>query len=520
MSRLSNGMAQIRTRLAAMGVRARLLAGALGVLTVAGGLWLTLAGGQTAMAPVLDQPLAVEQLASAQSLLQERGIPCRVVRERLYVPRDAVSQVRSILAFEGILTRSPAATFEQLAQDDDIWRTQAQNERRWQAAKMATLSRLITSFPTVRSATVLIEPGSGRQLGRPTAPPTAAVHVSFKADYRMTPRLAQAIADLLCGSVSGLEASAVRIVDNHGVSCRIQSDGTVSGCELVAAVSPEAATAEASVPAELSRTPLLPQAQSTLGPRLLAAGLALAGALCGYLAWLRRRRVFPDEQTIPDQVELTGRFAFLRGVSAEHVADLLRDEHPQTQALVLTCLPPVQAAGVLKVLGPACQARLADRVVRLDETDEQTLDEIELALRRRLVRPDPGAREGENEGMITIARLLDHAARGGLAAPARDEYRDLRFEDIVTVPADRLRQALGRLDVEELAVALRTAGKALTHKLLACLGASRAAQVRREMERIAPVRLSDVEMAQQHVVEAVRRLAAEPSDRASDEIVA
>ncbi len=519
MSRLSNAISQIRTRLAGMGVRARLLAGALGVLTVAGGLWLTLAGGQPTMAPVLDQPLAVEQLASAQSLLQERGIPCRVVRERLFVPRDAVSQVRSILAFEGILTRSPAATFEQLAQDDDIWRTQAQNERRWQAAKMATLSRLITSFPTVRSATVLIEPGSGRQLGRPSAPPTAAVHVCFKADYRMTPRLAQAITDLLCGSVSGLEASAVRIVDNHGVSCRVQSDGTVSGCELAAAA-PETVATDAAAPAESSRAPLPPQVRSSLPPRLLAGGLAMAGLVCGYIAWLRRRRVQPGEQMIPDEPELTGRFAFLRSVSVEQVADLLRDEHPQTLALVLTCLPPVQAAGVLKVLGPAHQARVASRVVRLDETDEQTLDEIEVALHRRLARPDPGAREGEDMGMLTIARLLDHAGRGGLAAPARDDQRDLRFEDIVTVPADRLREALGRLEVEELAVALRTAGKALTHKLLACLGASRAAQVRREMERIAPVRLSDVEMAQQHVVEAVRRLAAERSGRSSDEIVA
>ena len=80
------------------------------------------------------------------------------------------------------------------------------------------------------------------------------------------------------------------------------------------------------------------------------------------------------------------------------------------------------------------------------------------------------------------------------------------FDDVALLPRTVLRSALESLGSDELAIALRTAGKAVTEKVLSSLARGAAGKVRQEMERIGPVRLSDVEAAQERVVSAVRRL--------------
>ena len=82
------------------------------------------------------------------------------------------------------------------------------------------------------------------------------------------------------------------------------------------------------------------------------------------------------------------------------------------------------------------------------------------------------------------------------------------FEDVSLLPRAVLASALEGLGSDELAIALRTASKEVKEKVLAGLSRQAGAKVRQEMDRIGPVRLSDVEAAQERVVEAVRRLEA------------
>jgi len=78
------------------------------------------------------------------------------------------------------------------------------------------------------------------------------------------------------------------------------------------------------------------------------------------------------------------------------------------------------------------------------------------------------------------------------------------FDDIAVMPSERLKLILARVESEELAVALRTASEKIKKKIFDSLSASAARRLRQQMEMIGPVRLSDVEAAQQRVVEAVR----------------
>ena len=164
-------------------------------------------------------------LTAAAELAAARHIPFRTEGGKLLVPPAEVERFRGLLAYEGVLDREKILGFEELADQNDIWRTEAQKAKRWQAAKMAALSRLIGHFPAVQRATVIFEPGIPRGLGRSPVPPTAAVKVVMGDGERMTAKLASAVADLVAGSITGMERKDVRIVDNAGRSYRPDAEG-------------------------------------------------------------------------------------------------------------------------------------------------------------------------------------------------------------------------------------------------------------------------------------------------------
>jgi flagellar motor switch protein FliG len=195
---------------------------------------------------------------------------------------------------------------------------------------------------------------------------------------------------------------------------------------------------------------------------------------------------------------------------------MLREEHPQTIAMVLVHLGPARAAAVLASLDAQRQVDIARRIAAMNRIDPAVLGEAENALCERL-RESSAQTAGGIEGVSTVARILHHAGyateKAVLEGLSGDEpsladsirRRMFEYEDIVLLPAHRLRAALERVDVEELAVSLRTAGESFREKLFSAVPARTARRIREEMDRIGPVRLSDVEAAQQHVVEVVRQ---------------
>lgn len=211
---------------------ARLWAALLAILVLAGGIWMIHADRRQDMVPAMDARLTGRKLSAAVELLEGRGIACIAEQGQVLVPPHAVMRARKLLAEEG-LADDLDRQFEQFIVGDDLWATQAQNEKRWQAAKMATLSRLIGNFPSVRRAVVLFEPGRGGKLGRSGIKPTAAVHVSLADSSEMTARLVAAIADTVAGSIANLNREDVCVVDSRGPSYRA-GDETLAAEEALA----------------------------------------------------------------------------------------------------------------------------------------------------------------------------------------------------------------------------------------------------------------------------------------------
>lgn len=261
---------------------------------------------------------------------------------------------------------------------------------------------------------------------------------------------------------------------------------------------------------------------------LLAAG----GAFCWCVLIRRRRRAaarrVAQEDNQPASAEANGAapatggenqrdsahpLAFLADVPDEDLLWLLGGEQAQAIALVVSHLGYDRAAVVLAGLQPERQEQVIRRLVGLGQVDPQTVAAVAESLTERLnnhQRPPADA-------MATVVGILNHAGgateKSILDGLSQSEphlawsirSRMLTFEDIVRVPADQLCEALVSLEPYAVALALRTAGEEVRAKVLRSLPAGRARSVRRHVDRLGPVRLSEIEAAQQHVASTVRQ---------------
>jgi len=241
------------------------------------------------------------------------------------------------------------------------------------------------------------------------------------------------------------------------------------------------------------------------GLYVLAALCAIGGAAAAGLLGLRRfRRQAGKRDESPCRA---GRPSLLAEADAHRILELVRDEHPQAIALVLSRLGPAKAAIVLAGLEPARKAEVMRRLDGAEAVAPDIASEVEAALLSRLAGA-PGRDEVEREAPRSTAAAAPQAME-----PLHG--RSFVFEDLAQIPAGRLADGLRILPEEDLVLALRTAGDGLKKKLLSCLPDGSARKIRREMSRIGPVRLMDVEAAQQRVVEALRQ--AEMGSYAADD---
>jgi len=208
--------------------------------------------------------------------------------------------------------------------------------------------------------------------------------------------------------------------------------------------------------------------------------------------------------------------AFLRNVPEEDLLAMLEHEHPQMVAVVLCNLPVAKAGAILAALPSDAQVEVARRIAAFDQTDPEVLGQAEQRLAAQFAEVVDSS--GSHSGAAALAGILRHA---GYAAEKRVLHglggqepslassvrrRIFVFEDVVDVPQALLRAAVELLGREEVAIALRAAGEQLKTKILKSLPSATAKDVRRQMGRIGPVRLSDVEAAQRRVIEAVRQI--------------
>lgn len=236
---------------------------------------------------------------------------------------------------------------------------------------------------------------------------------------------------------------------------------------------------------------------------------------------LLERSVPPEEaKAIIEQVQLSlaaTPFSFLRKTPVDSLATFLGDEHPQTIALVLSHLLPKQSSQLLQSLSAAKQLEVIRRIANMEQTTPEIVREVERGLEKRLSAFLSQELE-QAGGASALAEILNYSDRAtekaileGLEGEDPDLVEQVRrlmfvFDDIQLVDQRGIQEVLKETQNDTLALALKGASDGMREKFFSAMSERAATLIKENMEFLGPVRLSEVDRAQQEIVDTVRRL--------------
>ncbi|MBA4028473.1 MAG: flagellar motor switch protein FliG [Planctomyces sp.] len=210
-------------------------------------------------------------------------------------------------------------------------------------------------------------------------------------------------------------------------------------------------------------------------------------------------------------------FSFLQKAESENLLTFIQDEHPQTIALIVCHLPHHKSAEILSGLPHQKQVEVIKRVANMDQTSPDVIKEVEKGLESRLSSMLMQSME-KTGGVPTAAEMLNLTDRSteksimeGLEAEDPDLVEQIRrlmfvFEDIRMLDDKGVQTMLKEVDNDELSLALKTASEELKNRIFKNMSERAAQLIQEDMQFMGPVRVSDVEAAQQKIVDTVRRL--------------
>ena len=210
-------------------------------------------------------------------------------------------------------------------------------------------------------------------------------------------------------------------------------------------------------------------------------------------------------------------FEFVRKTDPSQLLNFIQDEHPQTIAMILSYLTSAQAALVIGALPPEKQADVAKRIAMMDRTSPDVIKEVERVLEKKLsslVNQDytiVGGVDAIVNILNTVDRTTEKHIMESLAIEEPELADEIRkkmfvFEDILLLDDRAIQRVLRDVDNADLGVALKAANEEVQNVIFKNLSKRLAAMIKEDMEFMGPVRMKDVEEAQQKVVSVIRKL--------------
>ena len=210
-------------------------------------------------------------------------------------------------------------------------------------------------------------------------------------------------------------------------------------------------------------------------------------------------------------------FEFIRKTDASQLLNFIQDEHPQTIALILSYLSAAQSALILSALPPDRQADVAKRIAIMDRTSPEVIKEVEKVLESKLssmVNQDYTIIGGV-DAFVEIINTVDRGTEKHIMETLEIEEPELAdeirkkmfvFEDILLLDDRAIQRVLRDVDNGDLATALKGSNEEVQNAIFNNLSKRLAAMIKEDMEFMGPVRMKDVEEAQQKIVNVIRKL--------------
>lgn len=210
-------------------------------------------------------------------------------------------------------------------------------------------------------------------------------------------------------------------------------------------------------------------------------------------------------------------FDFLKHTDAKQLLSFIQGEHPQTISLILSYLEPEAAAPVLAGLPPEIQVDVAQRIANMDRTSPEVIREVERVLEQKVsaVMTTEIVQAGGVKNLVEVLNRVDRSTEKAIMENLEDSDPELAdevkrlmfvFEDVRILDDRAVQTVLGQADKKDLALALKSVSDDVKDKVLRNMSKRAAGSLQEDMEFMGPVRLKDVEDAQQRVVNIIRRL--------------
>jgi len=210
-------------------------------------------------------------------------------------------------------------------------------------------------------------------------------------------------------------------------------------------------------------------------------------------------------------------FEFVKKTDASQLLNFIQDEHPQTIALILSYLSAGQAATILGALVPEKQADVARRIATMDRTSPDVIKEVERVLESKLsslVNQDYTIIGGV-DAVVDILNTVDRGTEKHIMETLEVEEPELAdeirkkmfvFEDILLLDDRAIQRVLRDVDNNDLAIACKGSTEEVQNAIFGNMSKRLAEMIKEDMEFMGPVRMKDVEEAQQKIVNIIRKL--------------
>lgn len=210
-------------------------------------------------------------------------------------------------------------------------------------------------------------------------------------------------------------------------------------------------------------------------------------------------------------------FDALQKADPQQLARFVQSEHPQTIATIVSHLNPSQAAALLLALPPDIRSDVALRMAHLDQISPDVIAKIAAVIGQKLNSLGELSRESYG-GVRAVAELLNRLDSGSSKEILDNiEQRDPNlaeavrhlmfvFEDMLLIDLNGMKEVLSKVDRKVLTLALKGTSEQLQNHFIQCMSQRGAEMLREDMDAMGPVRIRDVEGAQQQIIAVVRQL--------------
>ncbi|MCP4583195.1 MAG: flagellar motor switch protein FliG [candidate division Zixibacteria bacterium] len=210
-------------------------------------------------------------------------------------------------------------------------------------------------------------------------------------------------------------------------------------------------------------------------------------------------------------------FARIKNIDPKQLINFIQHEHPQTIALILTQLSHNQSATLLGDLEPEIQSEVALRMATMEKISPEIISELEGVLEGQF--EEVGTRDlsisGGTKTVAEVLNLMESSTEKAILETIEGENPELAaeiknlmfvFEDLILLDDRSVQRVLKDVETKDLAISLKAASDDVKEKIYKNVSERVASMIKEEIEFMGPMRLTDVESAQQKIVETIRRL--------------